>query len=107
MQFLEPDMTNAKTQFGNPIDPVRIVPVPYHARYPRRYQRCMQTDNAICSETLFPLIFMSESISTDHESIQDRPISRSLYNYSVSTDPTQIIEYHAGFYPKPFRFFYK
>src|SRR3954469_4872096 len=107
MQFLEPDRMNGKTQFGNPIDRVRSVPVAYQARYPLQHQRCLQTDNAICFKTLFPLNFMSESISTYHESIQDRLISRSLYKDSFSTDPTQIIEYHAGFYPKPFRFFYK
>ena len=50
---------------------------------------------------------MSDSITTDHESIQDSPLLRYLYKDSISTDPRQIIEYRVGFYPKRFRFFYQ
>lgn len=107
MQFPKQDAMIVKTQIGNPTDQLSFDPVAYRARYQLQHWRYMQINNAIYFKTLFPLIFMPDSISTDHESIQDRPCSRYLYKDSISTDLRQIIEYRVGCHPKRFRFFYQ
>lgn len=107
MQFPKQDVMIVKTQIGNPTDQLRFDPVSYRARYQLQYCRYMKRNNAICFKATFPLIFMSDSISTDHESIQDRPCSRYLCKDSISTDLRQIIEYRVGFHPKRFRLFYQ